>query len=158
MLERDGGAPFRGMDSAQRAELAFLRFAQRRLVRPPRARVIAPSEKRQHGKRDRNERNHAPSYHDVRAMENRTSATADGDKRRRLSALGAARQEPARYAPASRDGRASLWHAEDEDGGDALYDEASAQGCHRDGPVSPEDGGPLWVDSVEKVSKMKLWN
>ena len=44
-------------------------------------------------------------------MENRTSATADGDKRRRLSALGAARQEPARYAPASRDGRASLWHA-----------------------------------------------
>src|SRR5215831_15684557 len=30
-----------------------------------RARVIAPSEKRQHGKRNRDERNHAPSYHDV---------------------------------------------------------------------------------------------
>jgi hypothetical protein len=62
------------MDSAQRPELAFLRFAQRRLVGPPRARVIAPSEERQHGKRNRNERNHAPSYHDVRAMENRTGA------------------------------------------------------------------------------------
>src|SRR5262245_34124397 len=58
LLERDGGAPFRGMDSAQGAELAFLRFAQRRLVRPPLARVIAPSEKRQHGKRNRDERDH----------------------------------------------------------------------------------------------------
>jgi P27 family predicted phage terminase small subunit len=28
---------------------------------------------------------------------------------------------------------ASLWHAEDEDGGDALPNEASAKGCHRDG-------------------------
>src|SRR5262249_15395701 len=56
--ERDGDAPFRGMDSAQGAELAFLRFAQRRLVRPPLARVIAPSEKRQHGKRNRDERDH----------------------------------------------------------------------------------------------------
>jgi len=27
LLERDGGAPFRGMNSAQRAELAFRRFA-----------------------------------------------------------------------------------------------------------------------------------
>jgi hypothetical protein len=65
LLERDGGAPFRGMDSAQRAELAFLRFAQRRLVRPPLARVIAPSEKRQHGKRNRDERDHVQSYHTV---------------------------------------------------------------------------------------------
>src|SRR5262249_8318835 len=31
------------------------------------------------------------------------------------------------------DGRTSLRHAEDEDGGDALPDEASAQGRHRDG-------------------------
>jgi hypothetical protein len=68
LLERDGGAPFRGMDSAQRAELAFLRFAQRRLVRPPLARVIAPSEKRQHGKRNRDERDHVPSYHAVPTM------------------------------------------------------------------------------------------
>jgi hypothetical protein len=88
LLERDGGAPFRGMDSAQRAELAFLRFAQRRLVRPPRARVIAPSEKRQHGKRNRDERNHAPSYHDVRAMENRTSAIRDDADAVCLSSLG----------------------------------------------------------------------
>ena len=34
--------------------------------------------------------------------------------------------------PASRDGRASLWHAEDENGSDALLDEAPAEGCHRD--------------------------
>jgi hypothetical protein len=25
-------------------------------------------------------------------------------------------------------------------------------------PVSPEHGGPLWVDSVEKVSEKELWN
>src|SRR5215831_13610939 len=68
LLERDDGAPFRGMDSAQRAQLAFLRFAQRRLVRPPLARVPAPSEKRQHGKRNRDERDHVPSYHDVPTM------------------------------------------------------------------------------------------
>src|SRR5262249_5183993 len=68
LLERDGGAPFRGMDPGQRAELEFLRFPQRRPGRPPRARVIAPSEKRQHGKRNRDERNHAPSYHDVPTM------------------------------------------------------------------------------------------
>src|SRR5262249_9968886 len=70
------GAPFRGLDSAERPELAFLRFAQRRLIGPPRARVISPSEERQDGKRDRNdERNHAPGYHDARAVENRISAT-----------------------------------------------------------------------------------
>src|SRR6516162_1837199 len=63
LLEGDCSAPFRGMDSAQRPELSFLSFTQRRLVRPPRACVIAPSEKRQNGKRNRNERNppHAPS-------------------------------------------------------------------------------------------------
>src|SRR5262245_21539252 len=36
-------------------------------------------------------------------------------------------------APAPRDGRASLRHAQDADGRDALSDEASAEGCHRDG-------------------------
>src|SRR5262245_1083036 len=36
-------------------------------------------------------------------------------------------------APAPRDGRASLRHAQDADGRDALSDEAYAQGCHRDG-------------------------
>jgi hypothetical protein len=58
-------------------------------------------------------------------MENRTSATADGDKRRRL--------------------RASLWHAEDEDGGDAFYDEAfvaKAQKC-RVTNSPPEDEASL---------------
>jgi len=75
LLEGDCGAPFRGMDSAERPELTFLRFAQRRLVGSPRARVISPSEERQDGKRDRNdERNHAPGYHDARAVANRISA------------------------------------------------------------------------------------
>jgi len=64
------------MDSAERPELSFLRFAQRRLVRPPRARIISPSDERQDGKRDRNdERNHAPGYHDARAVANRIWAT-----------------------------------------------------------------------------------
>src|SRR5258707_9137563 len=35
------------------------------------------------------------------------------------------------YSP--RDGRASVWHAEDADGGDALSDEDAAQGGDRDG-------------------------
>src|SRR5258705_3530903 len=35
------------------------------------------------------------------------------------------------YSP--RDGRASVWHAEDVDGGDALSDEDAAQGGDRDG-------------------------
>src|SRR6516165_699422 len=42
-------------------------------------------------------------------------------------------KNPQAIASASRDGRTSLRHAEDEDGGDALPDEASAQGRHRDG-------------------------
>ena len=75
VLEGDCGSPFRGMDSAQRPELSFLRFAQRRLIRPPRAGVISPSDQRQDGKRNRKgERNHEPSYHDVWAMENCISA------------------------------------------------------------------------------------
>jgi hypothetical protein len=74
-FEGDCGSPFRGMDSAQRPELSFLRFAQRRLIRPPRAGVISPSDQRQDGKRNRKgERNHEPSYHDVWAMENCISA------------------------------------------------------------------------------------
>ena len=36
-------------------------------------------------------------------------------------------------AYSSRDGRASVWHAEDADGGDALSDEDAAQGGDRDG-------------------------
>jgi hypothetical protein len=72
------------MDSAQRPELSFLSFTQRRLVRPPRACLIPPSEKRQNGKRNRNERNHASSYHDVRTMESRTLAIRD-DRRKPLA-------------------------------------------------------------------------
>src|SRR5258708_18838838 len=49
LLEGDCGSPFRGMDSAESSELSFLRFAQRRLIRPPRASLISPSDKRHDG-------------------------------------------------------------------------------------------------------------
>jgi hypothetical protein len=54
LLEGDCGSPFRGMDSAESSELSFLRFAQRRLIRPPRASLISPSDKRHDGKHNRN--------------------------------------------------------------------------------------------------------
>jgi hypothetical protein len=41
---------------------------------------------------------------------------------------GAARSEPASHACAPRNRRASVWHAEDADGGDALSDEDAAEG------------------------------
>jgi len=41
----DYGSPSQGMDSAEGPELPFLRCAQRRLVRPPRASLISPSDK-----------------------------------------------------------------------------------------------------------------
>src|SRR6266852_1188704 len=45
----------------------------------------------------------------------------------------AARSEPASHACAPRNRRASVWHAEDADGGDALFDEDAAEGGDRDG-------------------------
>src|SRR6202022_2423599 len=45
----------------------------------------------------------------------------------------AARSEPASHACAPRNRRASVWHAEDADGGDALSDEDAAEGGDRDG-------------------------
>src|SRR5438132_8955171 len=47
----------------------------------------------------------------------------------------ASRCEPAGDAPAARDGRTSLWDAQDADGRDTLSDEAPAEGCDRDGPA-----------------------
>src|SRR6516165_9108356 len=45
----------------------------------------------------------------------------------------APRQKPAGHAPTPRDRRTSLWHAEDENGSDALLDEAPAEGRYRNG-------------------------
>src|SRR5216684_1605530 len=45
----------------------------------------------------------------------------------------AARSEPASHACAPRNRRASVWHAEDADGCDALSDEDAAEGGDRDG-------------------------
>jgi len=60
LLEGDYGSPFRGMDFAESSELSVIRFAQRRLIRPPRASIISPSDKRQDSKRNRNgEGNHS---------------------------------------------------------------------------------------------------
>src|SRR5665811_1708896 len=63
----------------------------------------------------------ATSHHSVRArVRCRCRAGAPGQK----SGCNA-------YPP--RDGRASVWHAEDADGGDALSDEDTAEGGDRDG-------------------------
>jgi transposase len=68
-------------------------------------------------------------------------ARSDGSRAGSIACAGggteAPRQEPAGHAPASRDGRTSLRHAEDADWGDALSDEAPAQGRHRDGTPRP---------------------
>ena len=44
---------------------------------------------------------------------------------------------PARYAPSSRDCRASVRHDEGTHGSDALPDQNSPKGRHRDGPLDP---------------------
>src|SRR3974390_3290851 len=49
------------------------------------------------------------------------------------SRAAASRCQSAGNAPASRDGRASLWDVEDADGCHALSDEAPAEGRHRNG-------------------------
>src|SRR5262245_37372126 len=60
LVEGDPRAPLRGMNSPQGPELPLLRSAQRGLIGPPRAGVIAPSEQRQHSERNRNGKgNHA---------------------------------------------------------------------------------------------------
>jgi Transposase DDE domain len=45
-------------------------------------------------------------------------------------------KKPAGHAPAPRNRRTSLRHIEDEDGGDPLPDETSAQSRHRDGVLA----------------------
>jgi hypothetical protein len=49
----------------------------------------------------------------------------------------ASRRESSGHAPAPRDGRAPVRHAQDADGRDALPDEAAAEGRHRDGAAHP---------------------
>src|ERR1700746_2553393 len=56
-----------------------------------------------------------------------------GTRTRRRSRADAARSEPASHACASRNRRASVWHAEDADGCDALSDEDAAEGSDRNG-------------------------
>src|SRR5436190_582636 len=56
-----------------------------------------------------------------------------GARTRRRGRADAARSESASHARAPRNRRASVRHAEDADGGDALSDEDAAEGGHRDG-------------------------
>jgi hypothetical protein len=87
LLEGDCGSPFRGMDSAESSELSFLRFAQRRLIRPPRASLISPSDKRHDGKHNRNgQGNHSRLVSRCRAMEHRNIGHVHS-RDKRLSAL-----------------------------------------------------------------------
>ena len=71
------------------------------------------------------------------SMHDGTGATdhAMGARTPARSRAAASRCEPAGDARAARDGRASLRHAQDADGGDALSDEAPAEGRYRDGPA-----------------------
>src|SRR4029453_15983751 len=79
-------------------------------------------------------------------------------------------QKPAGHAAASREGRTSLRHAKNEDGGDALSNEASSEGCHRDGSAraclqphprdehyghSAADGGDQGIVKVRKNSSRR---
>src|SRR5712672_278872 len=69
------------------------------------------------------------SVHDVQRAPHQTLGT----RRRCRGRADAARSEPASHACAPRNRRASVWHAEDADGGDALSDEDAAEGGDRDG-------------------------
>ncbi len=69
------------------------------------------------------------SLHDGQRAPHQTMGT----RTRRRSRAGAARSEPASHACAPRNRRASVRHAEDADGGDALSDEDAAEGSDRDG-------------------------
>ena len=62
-----------------------------------------------------------------------TSHHAVGERVRCRCRAGAPGQKSGCDAYSPRDGRASVWHAEDADGGDALSDEDAAQGSDRDG-------------------------
>src|SRR5712672_228274 len=69
------------------------------------------------------------SVHDVQRAPHQTLGT----RRRCRGRADAARCEPASHACAPRNRRASVWHAKDADGGDALSDEDAAEGGDRDG-------------------------
>src|ERR1019366_1446583 len=62
-----------------------------------------------------------------------TSHHAVGERVRCRCRAGAPGQKSGCDAYSPRDGRASVWHAEDADGGDALFDENAAEGGDRDG-------------------------
>src|SRR5215813_5856618 len=64
-----------------------------------------------------------------------TTHHAMGARTSARSSAGAARCQPTGDARAPRDSRASFRHAQNVDGSNPLSDEATAQGCDRDGPA-----------------------
>src|SRR6516164_4963473 len=66
-----------------------------------------------------------------------TSDRAMGARTRARGRAAASRQQPTSDAHASRDGRASLRHAQDADGRDALPDEDATARRYRDGAARP---------------------
>src|SRR5258708_36595480 len=68
------------------------------------------------------------SVHNVQRAPHQTLGT----RTRCRGRTDAAPSEPASHACAPRNRRASVWHAEDSDGGDALSDEDAAEGGDRD--------------------------
>src|ERR1700682_2462506 len=73
------------------------------------------------------------SVHNVQRAPHQTLGTRTGHRGR----ADAARSEPASHACAPRNRRASVRHAEDADGCDALSDEDAAEGGDRDGAARP---------------------
>src|SRR5580693_7555996 len=73
------------------------------------------------------------SMHNVQRAPHQTLGT----RTRCRGRADAARSEPASHARAPRDRRASVRHAEDADGCDALSDEDAAEGGDRDGAARP---------------------
>ena len=96
LAECDCGSPLRRMDSSESAELPFLRFVRRRLICPPRARIISPSEKCQHGKRDRDgEGNHcAKRYHDFLGKGDWITSAPHRPRRREAALWNKVRRNP----------------------------------------------------------------
>ena len=77
-----------------------------------------------------NLRDQASVHHGPRASDHAVGARA-----RRRGGAAEARCQPASHAPAARDGRASVRHDEGAHGCNALPDEDSAEGRHRDGTL-----------------------
>src|SRR5215471_18327553 len=112
-------------------------FAERRCLSLPRGREADLSLYERGERQDAApllDRGVPPLPTQVSVCEGKSAAyQAMGARARARSRAAASRCQSAGNAPASRDGRASLRHAEDADGDNSFSDEAPAEGRYRDG-------------------------